>query len=173
MNLHVVAYPELSSTDLETIQASRREHNTLYDIIGAHFTMVFSVPDMPLEDFTTEIKKQAEGTRAIDFCLRSVIINKDAFSDYFDAFLVPDEGFSSIVKLHDRLYNDKLAYLHRADISYIPHISIANSKDVWFIKKLADEWNARNFDIRGRITSLDVINYENRVITTLEKIVLR
>jgi len=173
MNLHLVAYPEMLAGDIEMIQACRREHNTLYGVIDAHFTLVFSVPDMPQKDFTAEVKKQVEGAKAIDFCLRSVIINKDAFSDYFDAFLVPDEGFSSIVKLHDKLYSDKLAYQHRADISYIPHISVANSRDVWLIKKLADEWNARNFNMQGRITSLDIINYENRVITTLEKITLR
>src|ERR1041384_3572542 len=105
MNLQVVAYPELLRAALEMIQACRRENNTLYNIIGAHFTIVFSVPDMPLEDFTAEVKKQTAGAKAIDFCLRSVIINKDAFSDNFDAFLVPDEGFSSIVKLHDKLYS--------------------------------------------------------------------
>ena len=172
MNLHVVAYPDLAPSDMEVIQACRKEYNTLHNITGAHFTIVFSVPDMSLEDFAAEVKKQTADVKAIDFCLRSVIINKDSFSDYFDAFLVPDEGFSSIVKLHDRLYSDKLSYQHRADISYIPHISIANSVDLSFIKRIADEWNAKDFTIKGRIASLDIINYENWIITTVEKVYL-
>jgi len=170
MNLHVVAYSDLALADYERIQISRRDYNTLYKVIEPHFTIVFSVPDMPAADFITEIKKQARDIKAIQFCCRCTVINKDSFSNNYDAFLVPNEGFSSIIKLHDRLYSDKLSHHHRLDISYIPHISIANSPDVQIIKKIVDQWNEKEFAINGIISSLDVINYENRVITTIEKI---
>ena len=174
MNLHVVAYPDLPAADVERIQLCRRDHNSLYPVIGAHFTIVFSVPDMALSDFTAEIKKQISGISAIRFCLRSAVINKDAFSDYYDAFLVPDEGFSSIVKLHDRLYAGMLAPHHRLDISYIPHISIANATDPHFIKQIVNDWNAEELAISGSISSLDIVNYDRdeRIITTVEKIPL-
>jgi hypothetical protein len=172
MNLHVIAYPELERTDYEMIQSCRREHNSLYNIIGPHFTIVFAVADMPAADFITEIKKQAANLSAINFSLRCATINKDSFSNNYDAFLVPDEGFSHVSKLHDRLYSDKLAHHHRLDISYIPHISIANSTDPKVIKKLVDEWNEKEFSIKGIMSSLDIINYENRVITTVESILL-
>jgi hypothetical protein len=173
MNLHVVAYPELETSDLEQIQVYRRQYNSLYNVIAPHFTIVFSVPDMPLEVFTEEIKNQSAGISAIRFCLRSSVINKDSFSENYDAFLVPDEGFGMIIRLHDRLYSGRLSKHHRFDIPYIPHISIANSFDSTTIKKLVDEWNLREFEIRGCIAVLDVINYENRVITTIEKIQLK
>lgn len=172
MNLHVVAYPELAPADLELIQSCRREHNSLYNIIGTHFTIVFSVPDMSLEDFTDEIKKQVAEIKAIDFCLRSATINRDAISGNYDAFLVPDEGHGSISKLHDKLYSDKLAYQHRLDIPYVPHVSIANNADAQVIKRIVDDWNSEEFAFKGRISSLDIINYENRVITTVEKVEL-
>ncbi len=172
MNLHVIAYPELAMADHELIQQSRKEYNSLYNVIAPHFTIVFSVPDMPTEDFVAEIKKQANGIMIIPFCLRCAVINKDSFSNNYDAFLVPDEGFSKIVKLHDRLYSDKLSVYHRIDISYMPHTSIANNADVTIIKKIVDEWNEKEFVIKGRISSLDIINYENRVVTTIEKIKL-
>ncbi len=173
MNLHVVAYPELASADRELIQQYRHGHNSLYKVIAPHFTIVFSVPDMPLSDFVAEVKKQTEETMAIPFCLRCAVINKDSFSDNYDAFLVPDEGFSQVSKLHDRLYRNKLAHHHRLDISYIPHISIANSVDPTDIKKIVNKWNETEFAIKGVISALDVINYENRVIATVEKIQLR
>jgi len=173
MNLHVVAYPELAPADYELIQRCRKDHNTLYKVIEPHFTVVFSVPDMPLADFAAEIRKQAAGIAAIRFCMRCTVVNKDSFSDYYDAFLVPDEGHSSIVKLHDRLYSQKLARHHRLDVSYIPHVSIANSLDVLTIKEVVDKWNAKEFAIHGTISSLDIINYENRVITTVEKVRFR
>ena len=172
MNLHVIAYPNLSPADYDRIQACRRDHNSLYSVAEPHFTIVFSVPDMPLVDFITEVKKQVAGIAAIRFCMRAVVINKDAFSINYDAFLVPDEGFSLVSKLHDRLYSDKLSPHHRLDIAYIPHISIANSPDPQAIKKIVDRWNENEFAINGVISSLDIINYENRVITTIEKIQL-
>ena len=172
MNLHVVAYPELANADLEVIQECRRAHNSLYNVIGPHFTIVFSVTDMSAADFIAEIKKQAANTTAIRCCMRCATINNDAFSNNYDAFLVPDEGFSQVTKLHDKLYSGKIAHHHRLDISYIPHLSIANSPDPKVIKKIVDRWNEKEFAIEGIISSLDIINYENRIITTIEKVVL-
>ncbi len=172
MNLHVVAYPELAPADYELIQSFRKEHNSLYTVIGPHFTIVFSVPDMPAADFISEVKKQVGSTPPIRFCIRCAAINKDSFSNNYDAFLVPDEGFGRIFKLHDKLYSDKLLPYHRLDISYIPHISIANSTDPIPIKKIVDRLNEKDLAITGLISSLDIINYENRVITTIEKIKL-
>ncbi len=172
MNLHVVAYPELAKADYELIQSFRKEHNSLYAVIEPHFTIVFSVPDMRLEDFVAEITKQCAATPAIRFCFRCAVINKDSFSSNYDAFLVPDEGFSQVVRLHDKLYSGKLSHHHRLDISYIPHLSIANAIEVKSIKKIVDKWNEKEFAINGLISSLDIINYENRVITTVEKVQL-
>ncbi len=172
MNLHVVAYPELAPTDFELIQRCRKEHNSLYSMIGPHFTIVFSVQDMAFADFSAEVKRQIADTTQILFCFRGVVLNKDSFSNYYDAFLVPDEGFSKVVKLHDRIYSNKLSPHHRLDISYIPHLSIASSTDVTTVKRIVDKWNEKEFAINGVISSLDIINYENRVITTVEKIQL-
>jgi hypothetical protein len=173
MNLHVITYPELRPADYEMIQLFRRDHNSLYRVIEPHFTIVFSVPDMQAADFMAEVRRAAAGVAAINFCCRCAVTNKDSFSNNYDAFLVPDEGFSSIVRLHDRLYGDLLSWHHRLDVNYIPHISIANSPDVYAIKKIVDQWNEKPFAISGTISSLDVINYENRVITTIEKIKLQ
>lgn len=174
MNLHVAAYPRLATADFERIQSFRRDHNSLYRIIDPHFTIVFSVADMTLADFAAEIKRQAYGVEAIRFCLRCAVINKDSFSDNYDAFLVPDEGFAGIVKLHDRLYARALSPHHRLDISYIPHISIANNTDPLAIKKIVDEWNEKDFAIEGTIDWLDIVDYDRdtRTITTVERIQL-
>ena len=173
MNLHVVAYPEIAPADYEMIQSFRERYNSLFNIIAPHFTIVFSVPDMQPEPFVAEIKKQTGQTAAIPFCIRCATINRDAISGNYDAFLVPDEGFSKISKLHDKLYSDKLEHHHRLDISYIPHISIANSPDAQCIKEIVGRWNEKDFLIEGTISALDIINYENRKITTIEKIQLR
>ncbi len=170
MNLHVVAYPELSAADYSKIQAERKVHNSLYSVIEPHFTIVFSVQGMEAGNFIAEIAKQSGAVPRIEFCLRCAVIVKDSFSNNYDAFLVPDEGYSRIVKLHDKLYSGSLSPHHRLDVCYIPHISIGYSPDMQIIKEIADQWNANDFAICGTIPALDIINYENRVVTTLERV---
>ncbi len=128
---------------------------------------------MDIQEFIDEIKIKSSAFNEIDFTLRSATINKDFFNDYYDAFLIPDEGNGRIMKLHDKLYSGKLATHHRLDIPYVPHISIANATDATVIKKLVDQLNEKEISISGRISSVDVINYENRVISTVEKIELK
>jgi hypothetical protein len=38
---------------------------------------------------------------------------------------------------------------------------------------MVDEWNEKEFLIAGRITHLTVVNYENNVVTEIEKIELK
>src|SRR3546814_6532902 len=40
-------------------------------------------------------------------------------------YLVPDEGFSALVRLHDRLYSGPFADARSLDRPYIPHITLA------------------------------------------------
>ena len=173
MNLHVVAYPKIEEADYRLIQQYRKKHNGLYPIIEPHFTLVFSINDISAEDFVAEVKKQTADVKAIPFSLRVAMINRDAISQNYDAFLVPDEGYSGITKLHDRLYSELFAPHHRLDISYIPHLSIAYAMDARHILQIVNEWNAHNYVINGVINALDIMNYENRVVTTIERIELQ
>jgi hypothetical protein len=172
VKLYVIAYPELSEADFNRIEACRRANDRLYGLVPLHFTFVFAVEDFTEGDFVAEIKKQVKGTASIPFTIRCATVNKDDFSDNYFTFLVPDEGYSGIVKLHDKLYNDKLLYHRRLDIDYIPHIEIANNPDKMFIKSIADEWNDANIEIKGIISSIHIVSFENRILTTIEKIIL-
>lgn len=86
---------------------------------------------------------------------------------------VPDEGSSRIVKLHDKLYSDKLKDNLRLDLDFIPLIGIGNSQDRHKCKKMVDEWNKEEFELRGTISRLKIVRYENDVVTTIEEIKLK
>ncbi|MGE5261811.1 MAG: 2'-5' RNA ligase family protein [Acidobacteriota bacterium] len=173
MTLLVLVYPELSGQDYAQIQEFRKQHDNLYyGVVEPHFTIVFAVSDWAVKPFIIEIQKQAQGLRPFDFCLRSATINKDAFNDFYHAFLVPDEGYSRIAKLHDRLYADKLFSHRRLDIDFIPHVGIGNSKDPQKCIEIAQSWNRKDFAIAGRVSVLDIVNYENKTVRTLQQISL-
>src|SRR5512147_2762927 len=107
MNLCVVAYPELMHQDYKRIQEFRRHNDTYYHVIEPHFTLIFPTSKWELAPFVAEVRKQSAGSPAFDFCIRGAALDKDAFNEYYHAFLVPDEGHSQILKLHYRLGADR------------------------------------------------------------------
>jgi 2'-5' RNA ligase len=170
----VLAYPELRHEDFELIQDYRKKNDELYfKIVNPHFTIVFPVFDVSQDEFINEIKQNSKDINKFDFTIRCATINKDAFNDYFHAFLVPDEGYSKFVKLHDVLYSDKLKGNLRLDLDFVPHIGIGNSKNKFSCKEMVDEWNRKEFSISGKIKYLTIVNYENDTVTKLHEIELR
>ncbi len=174
MALGVLAYPSISIADYNLIQEFRKTNDELYyQIVDPHFAFVFPTDSFQQKTFLKEIEDKARGFKSFDFDLKCACVNKDSFIDYFHLLLVPDEGHSQIVKLHDKLYSDRLFNELRLDIDFIPHIGIANSKEVLKVKRWADQWNATSFSIRGRINMLTVIEYDGNSLKDLVKIPLR
>ena len=99
-------------------------------------------------------------------------INQNDDGKYYHEFLVPDAGYSNIVKLHDRLYSGLFAPHLRFDIDFIPHIGIGNSDDAKISRQRIDELNAKGVSISGRVDSVDVIEYADDKVMTVEKIAL-
>lgn len=173
MSLLTLAYPKISEEDYQWIQGFREENDELYHgVMEPHFILVFPVFNQRPETFIEEIKRRAAGYSRIDFVLRCAIMDKDAFTPYWHVYLVPDEGYSQIIKLHDNLYSGKLADELRMDLPFIPHIVVANSVEKWTCKELVDQINGLDIQIKGSIMELDVVEYHDERVETLEKIKL-
>ena len=170
-SLLVVNYPTLVAEDLEKIQSVRRQHDLLYrDVVAPHFTLVFPVFDFDEATFIQHVQRVTQAIAAFDFVIRCATLGDDAFSNYTHVFLVPDEGYSRIIKLHDRLYTGMLASELRLDIPFIPHIGIANNLDPQVCKTVVDNLNATHFEMRGKVQQLDVIEYEDNQVSTIAQI---
>ncbi|MDD3970678.1 2'-5' RNA ligase family protein [Proteiniphilum saccharofermentans] len=170
----VVSYPELCDTDYKKIQQYRKENDEwLYTVVEPHITFVFPVFDMAEKNFIAEVEDLSGNVDKIDFVFRCAIINKDSFSDYYHALLAPDEGFSSIVKLHDKLYCRSLKPYHRMDIDFIPHLGVGTSKDKDKCKSMVDEWNEQSFSITGTVSRLSIVRYEGNSVERIREIQLK
>src|SRR5205814_10434354 len=103
MSLAIVGYPQLAQQDAELIRSIRTQHQQLsHSAIAPHFTLVFPQSIISESQLAEHVRKQLAGCHAIQFVLRSSILVKDDSSDSYFVLLVPDEGLSSIVKLHDK-----------------------------------------------------------------------
>ena len=174
MALGICAYPKLTKSDYKIIQHFRKENDELYYLIAEpHFAFVFPIDKISKDQFINEIDDKTKGVESIDFEIKCTTVNKDIVLDYYHLLLVPDKGYSGIVKLHDKLYSELLLNYLRLDIDFIPHIGIANSKDKFKVKKWADDWNKNQFSINGTIDSLTIIDYTNNVLADLKTIKLK
>src|SRR3954466_15490962 len=105
----VVSYPDATPEALAWVEAIRAEHHPRAAAIAAHVTLVFPVAGLDPPTLIAEVQRQVAGTMRIRFTLRCALPCRDLTSEATDVFLVPDEGFGAMVRLHDRLYAGMLA----------------------------------------------------------------
>jgi len=174
MALGVCAYPELNDNDFKLIQDFRKENDKLYyTVTEPHFAFVFPIENFEKDQFIDEIIDKLNGVMHIDFEIKCATVNKDAVLDYYHLLLVPDKGYSRIVKLHDKLYSDILFDYLRLDIDFIPHVGIANSKDKFKVKSWADKWNEKEHSVTGMISTLTIVDFTDNKLTDLKEIKLK
>lgn len=102
----VCAYPKLINEDYKIIQKFRKKNDELYYTVAEpHFAFVLPIADIDKKQFIDEVFNKLEDIKSFDFEIKCATVNKDVFLDYFHLLLVPDKGYSDIVKLHDKLYS--------------------------------------------------------------------
>jgi 2'-5' RNA ligase len=165
MALLTLAYPQFTPEDADCIAQFRQIHDqALVQIVAAHWTMVFPVEAISADDLQAHVGDVATKWKAIPFTCRYAMLHADRLSDNYYLFLVPDEGFSSICRLHDDLYKGIMRPHLRLDLPYVPHIGIGTSKDPVRLKDAGDEWNHQRRVISGRITRLTVSTYDGKKV---------
>lgn len=173
MALAVVNYPTISAGDFSWIQSIRKQHDRLYfHVVDPHFTIVFPTENVGQNTLVEHVRKQAGAVLPFEFAIRCAVLGDPDFEGHAHAFLIPDEGFSQIVRLHDRLYTGPLYSELRLDLPFIPHIAVANARKQEACKAIVDALNEREFEIRGRVEVLDVIGFDGSRTWTLERIPL-
>jgi hypothetical protein len=151
---------------------SQQNDPRFFSVIDPHFTLVFPVSDFSKDRFIAEVKKEAVGVKKFDFELKVATINQDISHDYYHEFLVPDKGYSDVVKLHDKLYSGLLDKYLRLDIDFIPHSGIGNADAADEIKQRVDTINERGIAIEGVVDKLSVIEYSSDLVRSVESISL-
>jgi len=161
MALCVVNHPTLSPDDLAWIQSVRQQHDHLFfNVVAPHFTLVFPTDGVEEATLIEHVTQTVSELKVFDVVLRCAILGDASFMDHAHAFLMPDGGFSSLVRLHDQLYTGILETELRVDLPYFPHIGVASTPTAKECKAIVDQLNQEKFTIRCRINALDIIGYD-------------
>jgi len=155
--LEVIAKPEFGKAELDWLVQLREAWAHSHG--APAFTLVFpGAAAMP--DVVKHVETICAGTSRIRFCLRSAMIVPESQMGWFHVFLVPDEGFGAIIRLHERLHVGPLACCLRPDAPYIPHLTVASTKELGVARQTAALLNAQDLAIAGRIDAVEVQSRE-------------
>jgi 2'-5' RNA ligase len=165
--LYTLAYPTLSAADAGRLEAFRRLHDPHHEIVAAHFTMVFACSGMDERTYIEHIASVSRASSPISFSCRYAMLGSDDKAERGYVYLVPDEGYSEISRLHDALYSGPLSSRLRLDIPFVPHITLGSSANRSSAKRLCDELNASDPTIRGSIMAISVAAFQDGKISNL------
>lgn len=173
MALLVLSYPTLTPDALAWLEGIRSVHDAVFHgIVRPHFTLVFPTTVIAADELVAHARRTTGSVARFGFTCQRTTVVRDALSPRTHVFLVPDEGYSQLIDLHDRLYTGLLAPELRLDIPYTPHITIATDDSAQHCQSLAESLNAREIAIHGTIDALQIVRFENQVITPVEHIAL-
>lgn len=161
MPLAVISYPKFIPNNESLIPVTRAIYpNLTYPKFESHFTFVFPQGSIGADSLMRHVKAIAVDQAQIPFVIRRAEAVQDKLSANTYLFLVPDEGYDAIIHLHNMLYTSALAGELRADIPFIPHITIGYAADGAYCQQAADAMNAEPFEMRGVVDRLDVVEVE-------------
>ena len=172
MKLMAVCFPELDKDDFDWIQSIRKEHDPQFSAVAPHFSLVFPIVNTYRREFIDHCRNICGRFTSFPFIIREAVVHQDSPEDSRYVFLVPIEGKSQIITMHDNLYSGRFEPELNMEIPYIPHMTIAQSHDLSKCEILVDNINSLNFEIRGNINDVDIIQIDGVNISTLEKIPL-
>jgi 2'-5' RNA ligase len=166
MTSAIVAYPILSEADRWWIESFRTKHDPQSTRLPAHFTLVFPTDATP-RLLEAELETAVAQWQPIRFAIRRAEVVRDAVGGGAHVFLTPDDGSAEIAALHDRLYAGMLRPHLRADVPFIPHVTIAAAPDQLAGEYLASELDMGARVVRGTIRAIDLVDVGQPLVRTI------
>ncbi len=171
MPLLIVAPLEAAPPDLRRLEAIRGRHDPQHAIIAAHVTLVFGFETPDEATAAAHLATIVAHQGAIALRLSSFVAVPDALGGRSHVFAVPDQGRAEIEDLHDRLYAGPLAGGLRADIPFIPHVTVAARDHHDEAEDLVRELG--RIGMPARLPCLDLIAFDGAQVTPLRRFALQ
>jgi 2'-5' RNA ligase len=173
MKLAVIAYPAFQERVHRWIEALRARLDPQASKIRAHFTLVFpvDVPDSrPIEKRLSTI---LSGCRSISFIIREAQAMRDLCGRRHHVLLVPGKGRKELIGLHHKIYAGPFRPHLRKEISFMPHVTVAESETSEPCGLVADELNRMELTLRGIIREIELIEVSEKSVRCIARFVLK
>lgn len=154
----LIARPIFKANAVNFVQNVRAEFPELkHNTIEIHVTLMFKMLEgLTVEQWNEHMANVLQGQKPIAMAFRCAIPMPDLTRDKTQrthVLLVPDEGFSDVLKLHNALYTGKLAAKLLTDVPYIPQITIGYHEEADYCHQVVEFINSKG-TIIGNLTTL-------------------
>lgn len=151
--LCVLAYPILQPDDAEWIDRFRAAHDARkHAMIRPHITLVFPTDHVDAPSVRGHVQAVAGTSPAIRFTCRRAMAWPEREETL--VYLVPEEGWSALSRLHQRLHSGPLAIARQWSPPFLPHITIGRTVDYGLAQRLCDDINGAALTVPGVIETL-------------------
>ena len=117
LNYALVYFPNI---DTERINLLRKRYDPQVNLIEPHITLMFPVPEAIGENnLVNHVVSVLRNRQPFHVHLQGLERSSD---DYL--FLMVQEGKADITSLHDEIYTDVLVAYRKADLPYVPHLTL-------------------------------------------------
>ena len=165
----IVARPLFGKAELEWLTRLRATHARAPG--PPEFTLVFPGLAEAPDDVVGHVAAVGAATPRISFILRSAVIVPEPGAGYH-VFLVPEEGFGAIIRLHDRLHVGPLAGFLRPEQPYIPHLTVVTVRDFELARHTKAQLNSRELAVSGRIEEIELRRRDDGPARRVAKVAL-
>lgn len=166
MALAIVAFPEIPASERAWMEGLRRTHLPSPDSdIAPHVTLVFPAAFNAGDDLTMHMLGVAGSTQPFDAVFRIASPVVDPLRGGWTVQLLPDEGLSKLMRLHDFLYTGPVADHLSLDIPYVPHMTLARTTTAQQAKALAEDLNSDIIEVEAGFKTLDVLRVDGGTVT--------
>lgn len=137
----------------------RKRLDSKHSLVAPHLTLLSPIELTSANDLFSEAKRVVSEFKQFVIRFRSAIMmpekSKNDFKSYI--FLVPDEGFSNLVRLRSQLYSMGFSNHLRLDVPYVPHMTIGSNLNLSEAKAQVDQINALDFTIEFKLDKLSIV----------------
>ena len=151
-----LAVPVMQDSDWHYVQNLREQYDPNgYAFVEPHFTMVSLSNKFSKTAFTEILAAQLAQQAKISFCLRTAIFMPplNGHQSWY-TFLMPDEGFSGLNRLHSRIHQGPLQQTLAENFPFIPHLTVGKFTNRVECLRLVKVINKAQLELSGWITKI-------------------
>lgn len=151
----LVRYPNV---DTRRINLFRKKYDPQVDLIEPHLTLMFPVPESIGENnLVHHLQSVLSGRQPFPIHLHGC---QKSWDDYL--FFMVQEGNADIMGLHSRIYTCVLADYRKADIPFVPHLTLGLfAENVNEYSEALEEAKRLDLDYRCVLDKVHLVKVDN------------
>lgn len=173
MSLAVIAIPDLLPDDAELLHEMQSRNGVRsFGLIHPFLTVVEPTDELDASPLIEHVRSIAGSLGSFTFALRCALPFFDRENGRTQVVLVPERGFSDLVRVRSMLYRGALREALRLDVPFIPHLSVGEFDDPERAWRMADRLNEDRPAVLGSLRELAVVELDGESVQTLARIPL-